>query len=56
MRFLTPFLAITALIAASPALAGGATTVPDPSDITLFAISLAGVIVGRRFAKRPPRK
>ena len=56
MRLALPLFAITALVAASPALAGGATTVPDPSDITLFAIGLAGVIVGRRFAKRPPPK
>ena len=28
------------------------TAIPEPSDITLFAIGLAGLIIGRRVARR----
>lgn len=30
----------------------GGIAVPEPSDITLFAIGLAGLIIGRRVARR----
>ncbi|MEI6642533.1 MAG: PEP-CTERM sorting domain-containing protein [Novosphingobium sp.] len=30
----------------------GGTAVPEPTNITLFAIGLAGLIIGRRVAKR----
>ena len=40
---------------ASPALAGGGFSIPEPTDITLLALALAGLIIGRRGAKRPPK-
>ena len=40
--------------AASPALASGGFSIPEPTDITLLALGLAGLIIGRRGAKRPP--
>ena len=41
--------------AASPALASGGFPIPEPTDITLLALGLAGLIIGRRGAKRPPK-
>ena len=40
---------------ASPALASGF-SIPEPTDITLLALGLAGLIIGRRGAKRRPPK
>lgn len=34
------------------AQASGGTAIPEPTDATLFAIGLAGLIIGRRVAKR----
>ena len=42
------------LAAASPALASGGFPIPEPTDITLLALGLAGLIIGRRGAKRRP--
>jgi hypothetical protein len=47
-------ITVTALLAASPAWASGGMAIPEPTDITLLALGLAGVIIGRRGAKRPP--
>jgi hypothetical protein len=44
-RFL---LALVALASAAPAWAGDSTAVPEGSHLTLFALGLLGVIVGRR--------
>ncbi len=41
---------------ASPALASGGFSIPEPTDITLLALGLAGLIIGRRGAKRRPPK
>ena len=38
-----------------PALALGGLSVPDPSGVTLFALGVAGVVIGRRFSRRPPQ-
>jgi hypothetical protein len=42
------FLATIALISAAPAWAQESATVPEGSHLTLFALGLLGVIVGRR--------
>ena len=46
---------LSALVAASPAWAAGSTPIPEPTDITLLAMGLAGLIIGRRAAKKPPK-
>ena len=43
------------LCAASPAWASGGMAIPEPTDLTLLALGLAGLIIGRRGAKRPPK-
>ena len=48
-------IAIGLLAAATPAWAGGSTPIPEPTDITLLAMGLAGLIIGRRAAKKPPK-
>jgi len=39
-------------IAAVPLQASGGSTVPEPSDLALFALGLIGVVVGRKAAMR----
>ena len=40
------------LIAASPAAAQGFAQIPEANSITLFALGVLGVIVGRRLSTR----
>ena len=52
-------VALVALLSAAPAWAEDGTAVPEGSHLTLFALGLLGVIVGRRAsmnAQRRPRK
>ena len=48
-------IAAAASLAASPAWASGGMAIPEPTDLTLLALGLAGLIIGRRGAKRPPQ-
>ncbi|HEY6816552.1 MAG TPA: hypothetical protein VI168_13505 [Croceibacterium sp.] len=41
-------IALVALVSAAPAWAQDSTAVPEGSHVTLFALGLLGVIVGRR--------
>ena len=55
-RFL---FALLALASAAPAWAGESTAVPEGSHLTLFALGVLGVVVGRRasiWAQRRDRK
>lgn len=48
---------LLALATASPVLAaGGSTTIPEGSALTLFALGILGVIIGRRGAMRPKER
>ena len=41
-------VALVALVSAAPAWAQDSTAVPEGSHVTLFALGLLGVIIGRR--------
>ncbi len=48
-------IALAAFVATADhalAQASGGIAIPEPTDITLFAIGLAGLIIGRRVARR----
>jgi hypothetical protein len=47
-------LILLAMAAATPAFANTGTTIPEPSDIGLFALAVAGLILGRSISRRPP--
>ena len=42
------------LMMSSPAFAQSSVKIPEPTDIALFALAIAGLIVGRRSSKAPP--
>ena len=48
--------ALVALLSAAPAWAEDGTAVPEGSHLTLFALGLIGVIVGRRAAISAQRR
>ncbi|MCC6926610.1 PEP-CTERM sorting domain-containing protein [Novosphingobium sp.] len=39
---------------ASPALAAGGFSIPEPSDLALLGMGLAGLIIGRQVARKRP--
>lgn len=47
-------LATGLLCIAEPAVASAGISIPDPSNLALFAIGVLGLIVGRHGARRPP--
>ena len=47
-------LSLWLLLSAAPAFADEGAQVPEGSQLTLFALGLLGVIVGRRLAMRSP--
>jgi hypothetical protein len=49
-------LALIALATAAPAWAQQGTAVPEGSHLTLFALGLIGVIVGRRLSMRSRKR
>jgi hypothetical protein len=48
--------AVLCLGAATPALAADGQSIPEPSTLALLAMGAAGLIIGRRAAKRPPEE
>lgn len=42
------------LVMSTPALAQGSIKIPEPTDIALFGLAVAGLIIGRRSSKAPP--
>jgi hypothetical protein len=47
---------ITLLMLSAPALAQGSIKIPEPTDIVLFGLAVAGLVIGRRSSKAPPHK
>jgi hypothetical protein len=45
-------IAFAALVTSAPAWANDGTAVPEGSQLTLFALGLLGVIIGRRASMR----
>jgi hypothetical protein len=37
-----------------PAFAQGSIKIPEPTDIVLFGLAVAGLVIGRRSSKAPP--
>jgi hypothetical protein len=50
------FAIVLGLGAATPALAANGQSIPEPSTLALLAMGAAGLIIGRRAAKRPPEE
>lgn len=50
-RFLI-VLSLSLVMFAAPAQAAGSAQVPEASSVTLLALGLAGVMVGRRLSRR----
>jgi hypothetical protein len=49
-------ITLAMLASAAPAWAGDPASVPEGSQVTLFALGLLGVIVGRRASSRSKRR
>ena len=49
-------VALVALVSATPAWAEDGTAVPEGSHLTLFALGLLGVIIGRRASMNAQRR
>ena len=49
-------IALVALLSATPAWAEDGTAVPEGSHLTLFALGLLGVIIGRRASMNAQRR
>ncbi len=45
---------LVSLLSAAPAHAAGSIVLPEPGALTLLSIGVAGVLIGRRFARKPP--
>ena len=41
---------------AAPALAATGVTIPEPTHLTLIAMAVAGLVIGRRNGRRPPEE
>lgn len=46
---------LIALLAATPAMAGTSSAVPEPNNLVLLGMGVAGLILGRRAARRTPK-
>ena len=52
MSILLPGALVVSILAAVPAMAAGGISIPEPSDLSLFALGVVGLLVGRHAAKR----
>ena len=49
---LVPSALVLSMLVAAPAMAAGGISIPEPSDLSLFALGVVGLLVGRHAAKR----
>jgi hypothetical protein len=49
------FIFLILLGLSAPALAQSSIKIPEPTDIMLFSLAVAGLIIGRSKSKTPPR-
>ncbi len=52
MSTLIPGAFVLSILVAAPAMAAGGIAIPEPSDLSLFALGVVGLLVGRHVAKR----
>lgn len=52
MSTLVPGAFVLSFLAAAPAMAAGGIAIPEPSDLSLFALGVVGLLVGRHAARR----
>ena len=48
--------AAVVLAAVVPAVAATGISIPEPTDLTLLGLAVAGLIYGRQHGKRPPEE
>ena len=46
----------TGLFAAAPVYAAGSVALPEPGTLTLLTLGVAGLVIGRQAARKPPEK
>ena len=52
MSSLAPTAFVLSILVAAPAMAAGGISIPEPSDLSLLALGVVGLLVGRHAAKR----
>ena len=52
MSTLLPSVLVVSILVTAPAMAAGGVSIPEPSDLSLFALGVVGLLVGRHAAKR----
>jgi hypothetical protein len=50
-----PSAAFVSLLFAAPAHAAETMILPEPGSLTLLSLGVAGLIIGRRAARKPPK-
>ncbi|MEQ1499399.1 MAG: hypothetical protein ABL914_12150 [Novosphingobium sp.] len=55
-RIWSAAFAAMVLGSAAPALAGTGISIPEPTHLTLIAMAVAGLLIGRRGGRRPPEE
>ena len=51
MSTLLPSVLVVSILVTAPAMAAGGVSIPEPSDLSLFALGVVGLLVGRHAAK-----